>query len=124
MYLLGYNNTWKEFSRFMAIPTTRYARLHELLNGKIIPSKNTAYHCGHVDELCIVFTESQGTRKVMIPTDVALEWIGAYEFNLIDTSMNSRAMRDKVTSHSEWASFQHGFETHLGAIVNAWASQK
>lgn len=31
----------------------------------------------------------------MIPTDVALEWIGAYEFNLIDTSMNSRAMRDK-----------------------------
>ena len=108
----------------MAIPTTRYARLHELLEGKVIPSKQTVYHCCHVDEMCIVFSESGGTQKVMIPTDVALEWIAAYEFGLINIGMKSREMRDVVKTHSEWASFQHGFETHLGALVNAWANQK
>ena len=60
----------------------------------------------------------------MIPTDVALEWIGAYEFGIIDINMKSRAMRDAVKSHSEWAPFQHGFDTHLSAIVNAWALQE
>jgi len=108
----------------MAIPTTRYARLHDLLNGKEIRSKNSKYHCGHIDEYCLVFTGSQKTRKIMIPTDVALEWIGAYEFGIIDIDMKSRVMRDAVKSHSEWAPFQHGFDTHLSAIVNAWASQK
>ena len=95
-----------------------------MLHGRIIPSKRTAYHCCHVDEMCIVFSESEGTQKVMIPTDVALEWIGAYEFGLIDLKMDSRKMRDVVKSHSEWASFQHGFETHLGALVHAWANNK
>ena len=108
----------------MAIPTTRFARLHEILHGNIIPGKKTAYHCCHVDEMCIVFSESEGTQKVMIPTDVALEWVGAYEFGLITTSTASRKMRDVVKSHSDWAPFQHGFETHLSAIVFAWANHK
>jgi hypothetical protein len=108
----------------MAIPTTRYARLHELLHGRVIASMNTTYHCCHIDELCIVFSESEGTRKVMIPTDVVLEWIAAYEFGIIDINMNARSMRDKVKNHSEWASYQHGFETHLKALVLAWDSAK
>ena len=61
---------------------------------------------------------------MMIPTDVALEWVGAYEFGLITTSTSSRKMRDVVKSHSDWAPFQHGFETHLSAIVSAWANHK
>jgi hypothetical protein len=107
----------------MAIPTTRYARLQEVLEGKIITSKRVAYHCCHVDQLAIVFSESEGTQKVMLPTDVALEWIGALEFGLINLQMDARKMREVVKSHSEWAPHQHGFETHLSAIVNAWANQ-
>jgi len=105
----------------MSIPTTRFGRLRDLLVGSVIASTNTTYHCCHIDELSIVFSESEGTRKVMIPTDVVLEWIAAYEFNLIDLEMSSRSMRDKIKNHSEWASYQHGFETHLKALVIAWA---
>ena len=108
----------------MAIPTTRYARLHDLLHGRVIASMNTTYHCCHIDELSIVFSESEGTRKVMIPTDVVLEWIAAYEFGIIDVGMDARSMRDKVKNHSEWAPYQHGFETHLKALVMAWDSAK
>ena len=50
--------------------------------------------------------------------------VGAYEFGLITTSTASRKMRDVVKSHSDWAPFQHGFETHLSAIVFAWANHK
>lgn len=106
----------------MSIPTTRFARLCALLDGGVIPSRNTTYHCCHIDEYSIVFSGSEGTRKVMIPTDVALEWISVYEFGLITIEMKGRDMRDIVTKHSEWAPFQHGFETHLRAIISAWAT--
>ena len=108
----------------MSIPTTRYARLQELLKGRVISSKKTTYHCCHIDELSIVFSESEGTRKVMLPTDVVLEWISAYEFGIIDLNMDARSMRENVKDHSEWAPYQHGFETHLQALVSAWASNK
>lgn len=107
-----------------SIPTTRFARLFDMLNGRAIPSSRSLYHCSHIDELCLVFSESNSTRKIMLPTDVVLEWIAAYEFGIIDISMTSRDMRDKVKDHSEWAPYQHGFETHLSAIVNAWAKSK
>ena len=32
----------------------------------------------------------------MIPTDVALQWIAALEFGLIDETMDARTMREKV----------------------------
>ena len=102
------------------IPTTRFARLQHLLEGSEITAPKTTYHCCHVDELALVFSESDGTKKVMIPTDVALEWISALEFGFIDDSMDARAMREKIKDCSEWAPFQHGFETHLRAIVVAW----
>jgi len=108
----------------MAIPTTRFDRLQDLLEGTVIKSKMTVYHCCHVDNMSLVFSESEGTRKVMLPTDVVLEWISAYEFGLINLKMNAREMRDVVKNKSDWAPFQHGFETHLRAIVEAWASKK
>ena len=108
----------------MSIPTTRYGRLRNLLDGSVITSLKTAYHCCHIDELAMVFSESEGTRKVMIPTDVVLEWISAYEFGIIELRMDARTMREKVKGHSEWAPYQHGFETHLRSIVFAWASER
>jgi hypothetical protein len=107
----------------MVIPTTRFGMLKNLLENRVISSKKTTYHCCHIDLLGIVFSESDGTRKVMLPTDLVLEWISAYEFGLINTGMSSRDMRKKMTLNSDWAPFQHGFETHLAAIVSAW-SQK
>jgi len=104
------------------IPTTRFARLQQLLEGQSITSSKTSYFCCHIDELALVFSDSDGTKKVMIPTDVALEWIAALEFGVITSSMDARAMREKIKDHSEWAPYQHGFETHLKAIVNAWKS--
>jgi hypothetical protein len=106
----------------MKAPSTRFARLCTLLDGTVISGRNTTYHCCHINDLCIVFSSSEGTRKVMIPTDVVLEWIAAYEFGLIHFDMDARKMRDIIKSHSEWAPYQHGFETHLRAIVFAWAT--
>ena len=106
----------------MGIPSTRYQRLHDMLDGHVITSRKTTYHCCFVSELALVFSESEGTRKVMIPTDLALEWISAYEFGLINFDMNARNMRDVIKQHSEWAPFHHGFDTHLRAIVFAWAT--
>jgi len=106
------------------IPTTRFARLYEMIDGRAIPSSKLLYHCSHIDELCVVFSESNSTRKVMLPTDVVLEWISAYEFGIINIAMSSRDMRDKIKAHSEWAPYQHGFETHLSAIVKVWAKSK
>jgi len=107
----------------MAITITRFGILKNLLENRVISSKKTTYHCSHIDELAIVFSESDGTRKVMLPTDLVLEWISAYEFGLINTGMASREMRKKMTLHSDWAPFQHGFETHLAAIVSAWSKK-
>ena len=105
----------------MAIPTTRYGILKNLLENRVISSKKTTYHCCYIDEIAIVFSESNGTRKVMLPTDLVLEWISAYEFGIINTGMLARDMRKKMTLHSDWAPFQHGFETQLAAIVSAWS---
>ncbi len=105
----------------MAIPTTRYDRLRVLLEGTVIRSKQKTYHVCHVDEMCLVFSESDTTKKVMIPTDVALEWISAFEFGLINKEMKSREMRGIIRDKSEWAAFIHGFDTHLAAIVRAWS---
>ena len=108
----------------MSIPTTRFASLRNLVKGSVISSKNTTYHCCHIDEMSIVFSQSEGTGKVMLPTDVVLEWISAYEFGIINLGMGAREMRDEVKLHSEWASYQHGFETHLRAVVQAWACRE
>ena len=117
------DNIWDAGVAHMAIPTTRFARLRDLLDGRVIASASTTYHCCHIDELSIVFSQSEGTRKVMLPTDVVLEWIAAYEFGVINLGMDARTMRDKVKDYSEWAPYQHGFETHLKALISAWAEK-
>ncbi len=108
----------------MTIPATRFDSLKLLLEGNEVPSKRVTYHCCHIDKLAMVFSESEGIRKVMIPTDVVMEWISAYEYGIVNLGMTAREMRDEITEASEWAPIQHNCETHLMAIVQAWASNK
>ena len=100
-----------------------FEKLKALIEKTSIESKRAEYYCSHIDKSNIVFSETDDTRKVMIPTEVALEWISALEFGLIDLSMNAREMRKKISKMSNWAPYQHGFETHLFAILNAWSRQ-
>ena len=104
----------------MTTQVSQYSKLESLLDGKIITSKRKTYHCSHIDEMCIVFSETGDTKQVMIPVVVALEWISALESGLINMEMTSRAMREVVAKDSSWAPYQHGFETHLHAIVLTW----
>ena len=103
---------------------TLYGRLRELLLNQTVSSDRAQYNCIHMDELCTVFAESEGTRKVMIPTDVVLEWVSAYDMGKIRASMSAREMRDKVAPRSHWAPYQHGFETHLKAVIITWTKSK
>ena len=103
------------------IPTASLLKLKDLLDGSEISSARTQYQCCHFGELAVVFSASDGTKKVMLPTEVVFEWVSAFDAGVIDDSMNAQQMRDAITEHSEWATYQHGFTTHLRAIVNAWA---
>lgn len=84
----------------------------------------TEYQCIYIDEFCVIFDATSKTAKVMIPTDLILEWINAFEFKLISENLNAREMREAVKTHSQWAPYQHGFETHLCAIIKKWANLK
>jgi len=92
-----------------------------LLNGRRIFSSRAQYYCSHADEQSIVFARTPDTGKIMIPTELAIEWVRAYEHGLINLNMTSREMRGIVQGNSDWAAYQHGFETHLQAIVKTWA---
>jgi hypothetical protein len=122
MYIPGYKFGW--IGGRMTIQESDIHRLENLLDGKIINSRTKTYHCIFIDETCIVFSETGDTEKVMIPVDVALEWINALKSGLIHHSMNAREMRKVVAPKSKWARYQHGFETHLHSIVLAWNQQR
>jgi len=102
---------------------TRYKQLEVILQ-QSVEGNQTNYECIYVDHYCIIFGATPSTGKVMIPTDLVLEWISALETGQIDVSMDARTMRDKVKAHSDWANYLHGFETHLYAILNSWAKTK
>jgi len=99
----------------------KVTKLISLLNGKTIKSASSEYRCDHADEVVIIFDPTKDTKKIMIPTDLAMEWVQAFEFGLINMEMNARFMRDIVKDHSTWAAYQHGFESHLYAIVKTWS---
>ena len=95
--------------------------LIEVLNGQTIKGARKKYYCSQANEIAIVFALTPDTKKIMIPTELALEWIQAYQFGIIDLSMTSRQMRDLVQNHSVWSRFQHGFGSQMYAIVKTWA---
>lgn len=101
---------------------SRLQNIADFLNGRTIPSGKSEYHCLSATPECIVFGLSDKTRKVMIPTEVALEWIQAVESGVVDGDETAREMREKIAPRSSWAPFQHGFETHLKAITVSWVN--
>jgi hypothetical protein len=95
-----------------------------LLNGKTICGSRKEYYCSHADDTAIIFSPTPDTKKIMIPTDLAMEWIQSYNFGLINLKMKSREMRDIVQKHSVWSKFQHGFGSQMYAIVKTWADSQ
>jgi hypothetical protein len=95
--------------------------LISILNGKKIHSARAEYYCSYADNNIILFARTNDTGKILIPTGLAEEWIRAYEHGLIKLDMTSREMRNIVQKNSDWAAYQHGFETHMHAIVKTWA---
>lgn len=94
------------------------------LQGRTLKAPRASYVCIHADGVAAVFEATGETGRVMLPTDLILEWIQALEFGLIDLGDHPRDMRDKVKRRSRWAAHLHGFETHLAAIVSAWAATR
>ena len=103
--------------------SNRILALRNLLENKAVSSGHTDYTCAYFDDACIIFAATEKTKTVMIPTDVALEWVMAYDFGIIKLEDGARGMRDKIKDRSKWASYHHGFETHLYAIVKTWADR-
>jgi len=95
--------------------------LISILNGKKIYSSRAEYYCSYADNNFILFARTSDTGKILIPTGLAAEWIRAYQHGLIKLDMTSREMRNIVQQNSDWAAYQHGFETHMYAIVKTWA---
>jgi hypothetical protein len=95
--------------------------LLDLLDGKTIHSSRTEYYCAYADEKVVIFAPTPDTKKIMVPTELAVEWVQAYQFGLINLTMTAREMRQIVQDHSVWAAYQHGFETQMYAIVKTWA---
>ena len=101
----------------------RMQELVQLLDGKKISAGRSEYHCLSADGSCVVFGLSETTKKVMLPTELVLEWIQGFESAVISLDDSAREMRKKIAPRSSWAPFQHGFETHLYAIVSTWAKR-
>ncbi len=98
-------------------------QLVSLLKRGPLKASRVDYNCEEANEDYILFAESDTTGRVMIPTDLALEWIQAYEFGLIEIGEQPRSMREKIKKSSRWAPYQHGFDTQLAAIVRAWSEK-
>ena len=105
-------------------PISKLEELNNLLKGSKMYSDRAEYECIFFDERCTIFAESTGTRRVMLPTDLIIEWVSAYDVKMITSTMSAREMRNIVSKNSDWAPYQHGFETHLKAIIYAWAKNK
>lgn len=106
------------------VAVTRFEELFNLLNNTLIPAKKISYHCIYIDEYCTIFGPTRGSNKVMIPTDLILEWISAYELGVINTNMDSLKCRKIMNTRSDWANQLHSFNTHIFAIVRHWEKQK
>ena len=102
----------------------KLGHLARIMEGQTIISARSEYHCSLVNEFFVVFDETDRTGKIMLPTDLVMEWIEAMEDGVINTSMSARRCRRIVSKNSVWATQLHTFETHLKAIANHWQSSK
>ena len=101
-----------------------YDGLRQLLLSGPVAAARASYRCMYIDTVATIFEPTEGTGRVMIPTDLLLEYINALRLNIINARMDPRTMREQVKGDSVWAPYQHGFETHISAVVRAWAASR
>ena len=94
----------------------------ELLNGKTIQGikKNNSYACIHAGYRCIIFDSNNTSKKVMIPMDIAIEWVQALIDSKIYIEYAGRLKRDTITKNTVWSTTNHSFESHLNAILRLY----
>lgn len=91
--------------------------LNQSLPGKI---KSKSYYCSHIDQNCIIFEADKKGGKAIIPTEVALEWIDAFESGRVYDNYTSKERVKEIGALSDWSNYCHGFTSHLDAIVRAY----
>ena len=100
----------------------KYPDLVKAIFGQTLPGKkkNKTYHCSHVDQHCIIFEADEAGGKAIIPTEVAIEWIEAFEAGLVYDNYTSKERVKEIGARSDWSNYCHGFTSHLDAIVRAY----
>lgn len=98
-----------------------YKQIKKCIYNEYLESERAVYKCIKINKYCTIFEQNGSTKRVMIPTDVILEWVSAYNLKKIQFTMSAREMRKIIAPHSLWAPYQHGFETHLKAVIMKWA---
>ena len=99
-----------------------YSDLVTAIFGKRLPGKkkNKFYHCIFIDPQCIIFDSDEQGGKAMIPTEVAVEWILAFETGLVYENYTANERVKEIGLRSDWSNYCHGFTSHLDAIVRAY----
>lgn len=100
----------------------KYSQLVRAILDRSLPgkNKNKSYHCSHIDQHCIIFEADDAGGKAIIPTEVALEWIDAFESGLVYDNYTAKERVKEIGAHSQWSNYCHGFTSHLDATVRAY----
>lgn len=76
----------------------------------------------YIDQNCIIFDSDEDGGKAIISTEVAVEWIQAFETGLVYEHYTGKERVKEIGARSDWSNFCHGFTSHLDAIVRAYFS--
>ncbi|GEM_PF-5463552 len=100
----------------------KYPLLVRTILDRSLPGKkkNKSYYCSHIDNHCIIFEADEAGGKAIIPTEVAIEWIEAFESGLVYDNYTSKERVKEIGALSNWSNYCHGFTSHLDAIVRAY----
>ena len=99
--------------------TSRFRFLQSLAGAG--PLAGSKYAIESVDHQAVLFQATMRTGVLMLPTELVVEWLIGYDRKIISVEMNAREMRDRIVDGSIWAKQLHSFETHLRAVVLAYA---
>lgn len=99
------------------------AQVRDWLCRTEFPSARVTYKAEKVTDDFVVFCATTSTARVMVPLEVVVEWLEAYEKRRFRASTSPREMRDIVKKESNWAKQMHSFETHLAAVVRSWSKK-
>jgi len=103
-----------------------YPKLVNAIFNKALPSKrrNKFYNVIHIDQHCIIFDANEESGKAIVPTEVAIEWIEAFESGLVYEHYTANERKSEISKLSTWSGYCHGFTSHLDAIVRAYQNSE